>query len=82
MTPVSIVSLLFNMCVSSALLLLLTGSFLLSPWLSVVISNDINFGIGRSHTVFSPVLDITTNSASLTWASFPITNLFIFSMRH
>ena len=39
-------------------------------------------GVGRWHTVFSPVSDITTNSAPQAWASFPITNLFIFPIRH
>ena len=59
-----------------------TGLLSLSSWLSVVISNDINFCIGRWHTVSSPVLDITTNPVPLTWASFPITKWFIFPIRH
>ena len=69
--------LLFNMCISSVLLLPLTGLLLLSLWLSVVVSNGINFCIGLWHTVFSPVWDIATTSAPLAWAFFSITNLFI-----
>ena len=60
----------------------LTGLLLLSSRISVVSSNCINFCIRRWHTVFSSVLDITTNSAPLTWASFPITNLHAFPIHH
>ena len=69
--------LLFTMCVSSAPLLSLTGLLLISSQLSLVTSNGINFCIGRWHTVFPGF-----GSAPLTSAFFPITNLFIFPIRH
>ena len=56
--------------------------FMVISYSSWLISYSINFCIGRWHTVFSPVFDITTNSAPLTWASFPIINLFIFPIRY
>ena len=50
---------------------------LISSQLSLAISNGINFCIGRWHTAFPGF-----GSAPLTWASFPITNLFIFPIRN